>query len=109
MPMKRNTERLLIARKVQVCRLTELKTEGRPRGSSIASSSSSLSPNMCLGSAIVSTAQEFPFSIDHPPLTDVLDEQLLIIPSSFSPQGASDTRLRGNSVSSTSTDGSANP
>jgi hypothetical protein len=42
--------------------LTELKTEGRPRGSSFASSSSSLSPNMSPDSAIVSAAQVFPFS-----------------------------------------------
>jgi hypothetical protein len=53
--------------------LTELKTEGRPRGSSFASSSSSLSPNMSPDSAIVSAAQVFPFSIHHPPPTDVLD------------------------------------
>jgi hypothetical protein len=89
--------------------LTELKTEGRPRGSSFASSSSSLSPNMSPDSAIVSAAEEFPFSIDYPPPTDVLDEQLLTVPYSSSPQGESDNRLRGNSVSSMSTDGSANP
>ncbi|KIM73135.1 hypothetical protein PILCRDRAFT_93207 [Piloderma croceum F 1598] len=33
-----------------------------------------------LDSAIVSFAQEFPFSTDHPPPTDVLDEQLLTVP-----------------------------
>jgi hypothetical protein len=89
--------------------LTELKTEGRPRGSSFAFSSSSLLPNISPDFAIVSAAQEFPFSINHPPPTDVLDEQLLTVPYSSSPQGASDNRLRGNSMSSMSTDGSANP
>jgi hypothetical protein len=84
--------------------LTELQTEGRPRGSSTASSSS---PNMSPDSAIVSPAQEFPFSIDHPSPTDVLDEQLLTVPYPSSPQGASDNRLRGNSISSMSSDGSA--
>src|SRR6266436_7057212 len=58
---------------------------------------------MSLDSTIVSTVQEFSFSIDHPPPTDFLDKQLLTMPYSFSPQGVSDTRLRGNSVSSTST------
>jgi hypothetical protein len=60
--------------------LMELKTEGHPRGSSFASSSSSLSLNMSPDSAIVSAVQEFPFSINHPPPTDVLDEQLLTVP-----------------------------
>lgn len=88
--------------------LTELETDGRPRGSSFASSSSSLSPIISPDSAIVSTAQEFPLSIDPPPLTNVLDKQLLTVPYSSSPQGGENC-LRGNSVSSMSTDGSANP
>jgi len=47
--------------------LTELKTGGRLRGSSFAL----FSPNITPDSAIISTAQKFPFSIDRPPSTDV--------------------------------------
>jgi hypothetical protein len=90
-------------------RLTELRTEGRPRGSSFASSSSSLSPILSPDSPAPLTDQDFPFSIDRPPPTDVLDEQLLTVPYSSSPKGSSDNRLRGDSISSMSTDGSANP
>ena len=54
--------------------LKELHAEGRPRGSSFASSTSSLSPTISLDSATSSTGQDFPFRIDRPPPADILDE-----------------------------------
>ena len=54
-------------------------------------------------------AQDFPFSNDQSPTTDILDEQLLTIPSPTSPQpAAGDNRLCGDSINIMSTDGSAN-
>jgi hypothetical protein len=52
-----------------------------------------------------SASQEFPFSIPKPPPTDIPDEQLLAV----SPPLNNYHRLRGNSISAMSTDGSANP
>jgi hypothetical protein len=46
-----------------------------------------------------------PFSISQPPPTDIPDEQLLAV----SPPLNNYHRLRGNSISAMSTDGSANP
>jgi hypothetical protein len=98
--MKRNPEG------AKKSRLTELKTEGCPRGSPFTSSSSS-SPNMSLDSTIVSTTQDFSFSIDRPPSMDVLDEQPLTIPYSSSLQSERQSP-QTQSVSSMSTDKSAN-
>ncbi|KII83319.1 hypothetical protein PLICRDRAFT_180577 [Plicaturopsis crispa FD-325 SS-3] len=79
-------------------RLAELRTEGRPRGHSVASSTSSLSPILSPGNIVEATSAEFPFSINQPP---PIDDHLDV------PKG--DNRARGDSVSSTSTDGSVNP
>jgi hypothetical protein len=88
-------------------RLGDINTEGRPRSSSLTSIASSLSPAISPDSA--SGTPEFPFNIEQPPPTDVLEEQLLTVPYTSSPKGANDNRLRGDSISSISTDGSANP
>ena len=89
--------------------LKELHTEGRPRGSSFASSTSSLSPTISPDSATASTGQDFSFSIDRPPPADILDKRLLTVPYTSSPKSTANYRLRGDSVSNMSTDGSANP
>lgn len=89
-------------------RLTELRTESRPRGESFASSSSSLSPILSPDATVVTVSAEFPFSINRPPPMDDLEQQQqqhLSVPHS----GEGDNRLRGDSVSSMSTDGSNNP
>jgi hypothetical protein len=90
--------------------LEGLHTNGRPRGSLSASSNSSSSPNtISPDSTTASTGQDFPFSIDRPPPADILDEQLLTVPYSSPPKRIIDLHLRGDLVSSMSTDGSANP
>jgi hypothetical protein len=86
-------------------RLGDINTEERPRSSSLTSLASSLSPTISPDSA--TGTPEFPFSIEQPPPTDVLEEQLLTVPYTLSPKGANDNRLRGNSISSISTGGSA--
>ena len=87
--------------------------EGRSRASSsVASSGSSmLSPDSA------APEQGFPFSIDRPPPVDVLDDQhqqqlqhqAPLTAPLLPPLPSADSRLRGDSVSSMSTDGSAHP
>ena len=89
--------------------------EGRSRASSsVASSGSSmLSPDSA------APEQGFPFSIDRPPPVDVLDDQhqqqlqlqhqAPLTAPLLPPVPSADSRLRGDSVSSMSTDGSAHP
>ena len=85
--------------------LTEFNMDGRPRGFSFTSSTSPLSPTISPGSANPSMGQEFPCSIERPPLADIL--QLLTVLYTSSSEGTTDHCLRGDSVSSMSTDGSA--
>ena len=59
--------------------------------------------------AVASHTHDFPFSIDQPPPTDILDEQLLTVPGPTAPQPAGDNRLRGDCISRMTTDRSANP
>ncbi|KDQ49548.1 hypothetical protein JAAARDRAFT_42781 [Jaapia argillacea MUCL 33604] len=93
-------------------RVDEIKMEKfRPRGQSIASSVSSFSPTISPMDGF-STNAEFPFSIKRPPPIDVVD----LDPSGPQRQdslqvrnGGDANRLRGDSVSSVSTDGSGYP
>lgn len=89
--------------------LNEAEAEAQPRELSAPSSSSSLSPIVSLESSVTSTGTEFPFSINQPPPVDVIDEQLIAAPRASSATGPSDNRLRGNSISSVSTEGSNDP
>ena len=75
-----------------------LTEQGRVEGSSLASLSSPILDHD--DSTVASHAYDFPFSIDQPPLTDVLDEQLLTVPGPTVPEPAVDNRLRGDSISS---------
>ena len=91
--------------------LQGLLIESRPRGLSLGSSNSSLSPIVSpdIGdSNTVSSGTEFPFSISRPPPADILDEHLLTVPYPSSPLGAirDENRHRGDSISSLSTDAS---
>jgi hypothetical protein len=60
--------------------LSELNTDGCPRGSSFAPPTTSLSPTISPDSATTSTGEEFLFNIDCPPSPDILNEQLLTVP-----------------------------
>lgn len=88
----------------------------RGRGASFASSTCSLSPILSPDSATYTHGNSFPFSIDHPP---TLDANLLKVPPSpytkdkeglLEVEETDETRHRGDSVSSASTDNTdANP
>lgn len=71
--------------------LRELRTEGRPRGFSIASSSLLLSLILSSDpdSALTTIGHDFPCSIDKPPPVDVHDEQLVTVLTSAPPSQGS--------------------
>ena len=79
-------------------RLGELKSESRSADQGINSSTSSLSRG-----AEVSRGNDFPFSIRNPPPNEEQDSAT----SNLKPNGTGDARLRGHSISSVSTDLSA--
>jgi hypothetical protein len=87
--------------------LEELHTEGRLRGSSFTSSTSSFKSPTIPDSATASTGQDF--RINRPPPADILHERLLTVPHTSSPKGVTDHRFRGDSVNGMGTDRSANP
>ena len=79
-------------------RLGELKSEGRSADQGVNSSTSSLSRG-----AEISRSNDFPFSIRTPPPNEEQDPAT----SNLKPNGTGDARLRGHSISSVSTDLSA--
>jgi hypothetical protein len=66
-----------------------------------------LSPTISPDSA--TGTPEFPFSIEQPSPTDVLEEHLLTVPYTSSPKEANDNRLRGDLISSIGIDGGTHP
>ena len=100
-----------VIQRPSIAHLKELQIEGRPRGLSLTSSNSSLSPIISPDTGDSDTAPssaEFPFSISRPPPADILDEHLLTVPYPTPPLSAirAEIRHRGDSISSLSTDAS---